>query len=141
MHLHFQISIVNFQCAFPFCNFHYAFPLCNFHYAFALCNLNCAFPLSISNRQFPLSISIDLWNFKLQVKILWTNIENNSNFYGNFIKQKYFVHIHLTPTKSPMVHRWECNSIGILHWTSTTMEIDSWIHPRYCFMLIFPLNS
>jgi hypothetical protein len=40
--------------------------------------------------QFPLCISIDPWNFELQVKILSMNIKNNSNSYGNFIKQKVF---------------------------------------------------
>jgi hypothetical protein len=61
MHLHYAIYIVCFQYAFSLCNFHFVFPLC---------------------------ISIDPWSFKLQVKILWMNIKNNSKSYGNSLKQK-----------------------------------------------------
>ncbi len=130
-----QINLhVNFTMQFPICivHFQYAISIVHFHYAFHHV---------ISTLRFPLCISIDPWSFKLDIKILWTNIKNSSKFYGNFIKQKIFCPHHLIPIGSPMAHIWECNSIGIFHWTSTTLKIDGQIHPWCCPLLMFPLNN
>jgi hypothetical protein len=82
--MQFPLCISTIQ--FPLCDFHYTFPLCNFH----LISFTMHFHFAISIMQFSLCISIGPWSFKLQVKILWTNIKNNSKFYGKFIKQKIF---------------------------------------------------
>jgi hypothetical protein len=65
------ICMCNFHCAFALCNFHFIIIIIHFHFAILLC---------IFTMQFPLCISIDPWSFKLQVKILWMNINNNSKF-------------------------------------------------------------